>query len=280
MCAFARRRSMPGFAGLAALLLVLVFAPGCGHKSDVMVLVPPPEIPPGQRGAIPPAFLSGPAGAVLAGGGVFVGHMTIESQVAPSAGRPRRVVGDLLARDGLFLFAPEVRGRRSRINYIWDAGKQSGFGISEALEGYGPCSTSIHFTNLTELSRDMGRPAQSWHGHSCRLWDQTVAGGDGSSHRFRVWKAIDRNGLPIRIESVEEGGGTPKLVIEFTQIEAQSPAESAFRPPADFTRYDSLDILLSELALRQRNLRRPGPMVPDDPFPENRLDPYRSPSRY
>jgi hypothetical protein len=271
----ARGRAFAVLAWRATPLAILLLAAGCASGPETDPTGPGLGPAPDGHAASAPPFLAGPVGAILAEAGPFAGHIVVQSNLGP--GRVARLEGDLLGRAGQFLFMPDGDPRLGYLGYLWDATRQTGYGISEALQGYGPCSSALRFTNLTQLARNTGLPARTWAGHSCRAWENTVVSIEGTTNALRVWRSSKPAGFPIRIEGATSADGVP-FSVEFTRLQPREPAPDAFRLPDGFTRYDSLDVMLSELSLRQRTLKRPKSVPRDEPSSDSPADPSRYPA--
>lgn len=267
-------RSRHPAAGLA--LAVLLALAGCAH--DPATGPDPNAFGSADGQAIPgfPAFLTGPMGAILGQAGDFIGEITVEFQ--GGSGRAVPMNGLLLGRAGHLLYAPDPgtagvpRGRWGRLSYYWDVSKASGYGISEALQGYGPCASSLRFAPRAGPNREQNQATRTWYGRRSVAWEEVVVSSEGTPHTFRVWRASDIKGFPVRIETV---GGDRPLALGFKRVRIEVPADAAFRPPDGFTRFESLDMMLSELALRQRSLKRRPRDADSEPLPYDRPDARR-----
>src|SRR5262249_15836059 len=121
------------FAGL-----VLV-ASGCSHSDDMEdrgraftpVLV-----------ARPPTFVSRPMAVLVTNRSGYSAH--VDAQAESLAENERTVSGQLLCRGSKLFFASELSGESSKqarpggFSYIWDVASNSGYVLSEALQGYAP----------------------------------------------------------------------------------------------------------------------------------------------
>jgi hypothetical protein len=241
-------------AWLAAVLLVAsALATGCGggkrSRTDWVVL---------RNSATPPAFLTGPSALLLTNLDGFTAHATLETSSIPKPAHP--VEGELFGRGERLLFTPEGG---SEVAYIWDVPARSGFVLDAPVQGFAPVASDFRVTNIamTPLA-----PASA-NGHSCSQVTMTMACDDGSIARFHIWRAVDLNGFPVRIQSA--GGGAP-FTLDLTRIRMETPPADVFQPPSDFTRYAGPDALMSERFAREHPIRQeeilPGP--PPDMRPE------------
>ncbi len=93
-------------------------------------------------------------------------------------------------------------------------------------------------------------------GHRCEEQEADVASSYGSTAAFSVWRAADLQGFAMRIASVTNSA---TLTVSFSKVRIEQPPEDIFLPPNGFTKYDSAEAMMDELASRQLNLRRSGP---------------------
>jgi len=154
------------------------------------------------------------------------------------------------------LFAPDPQKgdkqlRLAGLSFIWDISANSGYLLSDALQGYAPLEFSVRYTNVV-IGRSAAAP-QRVEGHHCELAVASVSSSEGKTTEFQVWQAPDLKGLPVRISSRAD---KVTRVLELSKVHLGPPREDLFKPPDDFTRYASADVMMSELTLRQHNLKR------------------------
>jgi hypothetical protein len=246
------------------LALIGMLAAGCGSDR--------PDGPSGFRGAVfappPPGFLSGPLALFLTNSDGFIGRVTCETK--SSGDKPDRFSGQLLGRGTMLLFAPDLsaaEGKRYRgagLGFIWDVQQHNGFLLSEILQAYAPISSKVFFTNMVLQPGAAQSQPEKLDGHACRQEVATVSLNDGSVIGFDVWRALDLKEFPVRIASVPPA--TP-MTFSMSKIRLEAPSADVFQPPSGFTKYESAEAMLDELAARQQNLRRRGPSVPEDLVP-------------
>jgi hypothetical protein len=212
----------------------------------------------GLAQARPPSFLTGPMGVLLTNGTGFSAQLTRRPE--PGSDQAAALSGQLLARGNELIFAPDrsrtvpKRFRVGGIIFIWDVVQHSGLVLSETLQGYAPMSLEVHATNI------VAAPSQSAperiEGHPCREALATVASSDGSLASFRVWRAADLNGVALRLSVVTNSAAS---TLTLSTIQLQAPPAKLFQPPDGFTKYESVEAMMSELVMRQQRLRaRPG----------------------
>ncbi len=207
----------------------------------------------------PPAFLSGPAVLLLTNSPGFSARVTLPA-AAPESERP--TAGQLLVRGSRLIFLPDqIEAREKHIrnagfSYIWDAASNSGYLLSEALQGYAPVSgASMQVTNLVIAPRPGNREKVS--GHLCEPASALIQLHSGVNATYDVLRAPELKQLPLRIASA---GNTAPLSLTLSKVRLESPQADLFEPPASFTKYASPEVMVDELAMRQNSLRsRPAP---------------------
>lgn len=251
----------------AACLFVLmaVLAAGCSSSQKARRIGYGRVVTP-----IPPAFLTGPASLLLTNNAGLSARAELKAQ--SSLGTQTTTAGQLLARGAKFLYAPEegdpAEGTRrpGEYSFIWDAAEHRGYVLSEALQAYAPMNVPLQVTNLqTEVGKSA---AQRVAGHPCEPVAVTSQKTDGPTETFDVLRAMDLNGLPLRIESVTN---SVPFVLTLSKVRLEAPALALFSPPEGFAKYPSPQAMADELAAREHNLRRKsGPQFEEPLMPEMR----------
>jgi len=241
-----------------SLLLVAALATGCAHSSrDAAFGVAAGQPPPSQ----PPVFLSGPMALLFTNVSGFRARVVLEEGVPGT----QATTGELIGRGGNLLFLPTVdkaalkRSLAAGSAFSWDVSAHRGCIISGPMQAYAPITSSRLFTNFVN-SAVAGAAAERTEGHSCQRVEAVVAADDGSITAFRLWRATDLQGLPLRITCTS--GSTP-LTLTLSKPSLEIPPDDLFLPPAGFTKYDSALTLLGELSIRQQNLKRRPANRPD-----------------
>ena len=185
----------------------------------------------------------------------FSAHVVLESGTSAR----QEAVGELMGRGGSLVFAPAVSGAVDKRSpaagcaFIWDVPAHSGCILNGPMQAYAPITPNLQFTNLT-TSPAGGQPApERIDGHLCQRSDATVTGSDGSVTTFRLWRAADLNGLPLRVSCTSIG--TP-LTLTLSKARLETLPADLFQPPSGFTRHASAEAMIQELAARQHNLKR------------------------
>jgi hypothetical protein len=187
----------------------------------------------------------------------FSAHAVLESG-APANG-VELAAGELLGRGGKLLFAPGAgkstakRARAEDFAFIWDAAANQGYVLNDPLQGYAPMSYGRLFTNLAASATLNQAAAENVAGHPCQQSEVTVTADDGSASAFRVWRATDLKGLPVRISGASDG--TP-VTLTLSKVRLEAVPNDLFQPPAGFTKYASAEAMVTELVSRQYNLKQ------------------------
>jgi len=78
-------------------------------------------------------------------------------------------------------------------------------------------------------------------GHPCVKNKVTVTGKDGVKHESTVWNATDLKNFPVKIQTSEAGNNVTML---YKNVSLTKPAASAFEVPSDYTKYDSIQVMM------------------------------------
>lgn len=231
--------------------MVLLFAPACAHSRRG-------EIPAAALVPQTPGFLTGPMAVLLTNSSGFSARVTVDSRTFSSTAGA--VHGDLLGRGSILLFQPSTvasgkKGERaSGSAFIWDVSQSRGFLLNEALQGYAPIASASHPTNLLIRSASTNSNTEGIDGHPCIRQDVVVISSDGTNNEFQVWRGTDLHGFPLRITSTQDG-----ITLNVAAIRLEAPPANLFQPPDGFAKYDSPEVMSSELLARQADYRRETP---------------------
>lgn len=235
-----------GSAGAMVLLIA-----GCMHEQ---AREPHSSAEQAARRTRPMIYLSGPASLVLTNSNGFIARLVI---TLPPSGPEQTLAGQLIGKGPRLWFQPEPdsgkSGRAGQFSFIWDAGLNQGYILSEALQGYAPFVPAIRFTNvvfqamITATGKTDGRGME----HSMAV----VTGTDGKQARLEVAPARDLGGLPARISLMDDPS---PFVLTLSRVRLEPVPDGLFTPPAGFTRYENQEALLNELAARQAGSGRSG----------------------
>jgi hypothetical protein len=217
--------------------------------------------------ANPPRFLVGPTSILVTNADGFSARMTLA--VSTSSNATHTTSGVLLGHASRLLYSPEKSDR----TYIWDVDRNSGYLLSEAMQGYGPFKPTERTT--TNFFVNAGTPVdERVNGHACQKTDWIAESSDGSRTRCSVWRADDLHGLPVRIKAVDR---LSEFTIDLNDIRLGPPPEKLFTPPADFTAYSSADSMMTEMMMRATSAKQKPeytqpetpPRVGGSPIPPN-----------
>jgi hypothetical protein len=240
-------RTYRGFG--AVLLAADLLVGGCASQEprEHMAIHPHP----------PPGFLCGPVGALLAGSPGFSAQITMTN--LPTADRKAAVSGFLLGRGDWLMFSPERSAGKSKTGgsgwgYIWNVASGQGWLLCEALQGYAPISSGVHYTNVGYAV--VAAPPLAIDGRPCGEETATVGSSDGTTNVYRMWRSLEASGLPAR---VVQAGGEPPFKLSITQARPGAPPPDAFHPPEEFKEYSGADALLAELLVRKGDSLRTRP---------------------
>jgi hypothetical protein len=249
-----------------SLLLVAALAAGCASSSKnaaYSAAAPPPS-------SQSPVFLSGPMALLFTNLHGFRAGVLFEEGPAGS----RVTTGELIGKGGNLLFLPAVdkaarkRSLAADSAFIWDVPAHRGSIINGSMQAYAPISSARLFTNIVVTAADSA-PAERIAGYSCQRAEAVVTADDGSLAAFRLWRATDLEGLPIRVTCTSSG--TPQT-LTLSKPRLDTPPDDLFLPPAGFTKHDSPLSLVAELVARQHNLKRRSSDRPDANAPLLELD--------
>lgn len=246
------------YAGIRAsglcLLLIAALAGGCSH----------PQKPGRGGGAVegfsvpkPPTLLNGPMALLLTNTQGFRAHAVLEG--GASAKGVQAIEGELMGRGGKLVFAPGPDGSSGKRSpsggsaFIWDVTANCGYLLNDPLQAYAAISGNRQFTNVAVGSAVNGAAPERISGHPCQPSEATVAASDGSVTGFRLWRATDLGGLPVRITRASDGS---PLTLTLSRVRLETVPDDLFLPPKGFMKYDSAEALMNELAARQQNLKR------------------------
>jgi hypothetical protein len=204
-----------------------------------------------------PLFLNGPMALLLTNADGFRARVVFES-AAPS-GVTQTTAGELMVRGSKLLFTPApTSGAKHQPHsedtaFIWDVNENRGYLLNDPLQAYAPVSSSRQFTNVTTGAALNTASPEKVAGHPCQATEVTVTASDGVATVFRVWRAADLKELPLRIQC--PSGGVP-LTLNLSKVSLGAVPNDLFLPPNGFTKYESPEAMMTEMALRRVNMSR------------------------
>ena len=254
--------------GALGMTLAAVFLAGCASENR-------------QEAALarmgdesPPEFLVGPVAVALTNFDGFSANVvtTTSASAASGASGARADSGQLLARQGRFIFQPLTtanikKGKivRGGMFFIWDGAVQRGYVVSEALQGFAPISAAFRITIVTPESKEP--VSEEADGHACHRIEELAVLNDGSTAKLTEWRADDLNRFPVRVRAESEGR---RITVDFSDIRLDLPGMELFAPPGGFTQYASAAALINELMIRESALKKgPSGEAPPPDQPDN-----------
>jgi len=170
------------------------------------------------------------------------------------------MTGELLGRGPQLLFAPRGDGASNKrlraaggVFYIWNVAENRGLILNEALQGYAHLTNEAALPNMVVRPESAAAPETTLEGHPCRAEQVTISTGEGLPETCTVWRATDLKGLPLSIIS---GTNPVPFKLHLSKVRLEQPSAELFRPPEGFTRYESAQAMMGELAIRQQGSRR------------------------
>jgi hypothetical protein len=215
---------------------------------------------------LPPSFITGAAAVLLTNVDGFSAAASFMADSLPASSK--QISGELLGRDGKLLFAPDPAQAKKQSGgsfiFLWDVAAGHGYVLSEALQAFAPLSTSVFPTNV--MTDTDSTALEKLEGHPSQEVRKVVQMSDGSSAVFRVWRALDLKQFPLRVVSATN---TNSLDLHFSKVRLEAPSAALFSLPKAFTQYASAEALMTELIIRQHNLRH-APVEPSEPLYQSR----------
>ena len=157
----------------------------------------------------------------------------------------------------LFAPGPPEKGKKPTrpedSAFIWDVIENRGWVLNDPLQAYAPISSSRQYTNITFAASAGGTASEKISGYNCQPGEVTVTGADGTTTVFRVWRAPELHGLPLRVTYSSTGA---PLTLTLSKVRLGAVPSDAFQPPGSFTKYDSSEAIMAEMFLRKHNLNR------------------------
>ncbi|HEX3801137.1 MAG TPA: hypothetical protein VH413_20770 [Verrucomicrobiae bacterium] len=225
--------------GAAMLLAVgVIFLAGCfGRRHQVSNF----EFNHEMQAAKIPLFMVGPAAALLTNANGYSARLTIEQ---PGVSNTVTTTGQLLVREQHMLFT----AKNSDSTFLWDVKEETGFVLSEALQGYAPIASPTHVTRVQMMSQTAGAPGEVVNGHPGHEVEVAVTCDDGTTTTFAVWQASDVNAFPVRIRTVKS---PVMFTLDLMAMRSEDLERKLFLPPEGFTKYASADSMVGELFARK-----------------------------
>lgn len=78
-------------------------------------------------------------------------------------------------------------------------------------------------------------------GHNCEKSKVVFTNDKGDRHEATVWNATDLKDFPVQMQITERDND---ITIKYRDIKLEKPDASLFEAPADFTKYDSMQVMM------------------------------------
>jgi hypothetical protein len=102
---------------------------------------------------------------------------------------------------------------------------------------------------LTELGKE------TVDNHACIKNKAVVTDKEGAKHESTIWNATDLKNFPVKIEQTESG---TKVTMLFHNVNLSKPDATLFDPPADATKYDSMQAMMQQVMMKRFGGGLPG----------------------
>jgi hypothetical protein len=136
-----------------------------------------------------------------------------------------------------------------KLNYIIYPGLHSYVAKFPAAAVASAAGTDYKITT-TELGKE------TVEGHDCIKNKVVVTDKAGTPHESTVWNATDLNKFPVKITTTENGQSSTML---FKNISFEKPDAGSFEPPADFTKYDNMQVMMQTEMMKKMGGNFPHP---------------------
>lgn len=194
--------------------------------------------------AQPPAFLNADV-AGLFGKADFSARVEVQKGV-PGTRPP--MVGELSGRNGSLFFI-EDHGKKTPggLSVLWDAPTQTAYLLDEPLQGYAPIRNAITNGPLEVVVAG----EENVGPEPCRKSILQRVVGAEMVPVLIVWRGVTQRDLPLKIQMTNSPGA---VTLTLSRIRFQTPPADLFALPNGFKRYESTDVMISELLKRRTDL--------------------------
>jgi len=103
-------------------------------------------------------------------------------------------------------------------------------------------STNEFKTETTEIGKE------TLDGHECVKNRMVVTNAKGEKTEATIWNASDLKKFPVKIETTQQGHA---ITMRFSDVKLAKPATSAFTPPSDYKKYDSMMTLIQQEVMKR-----------------------------
>jgi hypothetical protein len=241
-------------------LLGVPFFLGCAHSKSSDVFGGYGD----RSAALPPGFLLSPSSLLLTNAAGYSARVKSDEYLGQYT---NHLSGQLFCSGTKLLFVPDPGKRRGKnspgqFSFLWDTSTRQGHVLSEALQGLAPFGISTTVTNLQIENRNA--PSEVLDNHICQVEQAFVSMNDGSRADFAVWLASDLKRFPIRINTISNAS---PFSVTLSKVKLGPQQPELFAVPSDFTRYSSAEAMMSEIVIRQHNLKRSSSGSPEPIYP-------------
>jgi hypothetical protein len=112
-------------------------------------------------------------------------------------------------------------------------------GLKSYVENPLPAAAAATNLNFKVTTTELGKETVA--GHPCVQNKVFVTDATGTTNEFTVWNATDLKNFPMKIF---RAGPDADATMLFTDVSLTKPAANLFDPPAGFTRYDNVQIMM------------------------------------
>lgn len=230
---------------------------------------PPPDgEPPFSVQPTFPEWLTGDLASLFAGVNDFTAKLEVRAGDTSPANLLQPGCGDLSGRDGSLLFIPEMKRQRhgppgsapGGMSFLRNSRSNAAFVLNEPMQAYAPANASP--ASATREVVALGKEAVD--GRQCQKWQVACAAGNGTTNVITVWRAGELNDVPVKIQA---GNSSSTVTLVLSRISFKALSSEVSSVPDGFTRYASMEAMMTEFMARQRPMMpgRMGGMPPGGP---------------
>jgi hypothetical protein len=245
-------RHFPGESIFVAGMILALETSGCVHSSQRSVRG-------GAEVLLPKltAMTTGPVAILLTNRNAFRADFTMTLAEVPKP--PLVFLGQIIVSGTKLRLETSFNNSKGTsktvrdFGLIWDAAQNQGFAFCEALQGYAPINTTVHFTNL--LTQVIAGQTERFQGHPIDKANVTVMGSDGQTASIELLRVQALDNLPLRMSFSHRSNS---VTLAVSNIQWCQSSKDLFMPPEEFTKYESEAAMLDELTARQHSVSSGG----------------------
>lgn len=140
------------------------------------------------------------------------------------------------------------------MSFVWDATTESGYAMSEALQGYAQVAAAGRLASV-QAQEPEGALFEKIDRQETRRRKYLATLENGATMEVNVWESTEARGFPMRIEGRTSAG---TVTATLSDVRFENPPAGLFVPPEGFSRFESTDRMVSELLRRLTVRRRQG----------------------